>query len=87
DISPLAAIGFSTRNVVDCTPGVWETPDCTAVQHLVFSSSSEVVLTNLGEDAHIVIDGNPFLRNGEVHFQLKPGVIHALKRKSEKEYI
>ena len=81
DAQHLAGIGLSSRNVVDANPDAWAFSGFTAVQHLVFSKDSEVVLSHLGPDAHIIIDGNPFLRKGAVRVALVPGAITALKRK------
>lgn len=81
----LAAVGLSTRNMVNCSPDAWDSSNLTAIQHLVFSSSSDVVLEGLGKDAHIVIDGNPFLRNGTVCFRLRPGIVRALKQSRKGE--
>ncbi|MDY0289007.1 MAG: hypothetical protein RBR15_09315 [Sphaerochaeta sp.] len=81
DAQHLAAIGIASRNVVDANPMAWGFSGFTAIQHLVFSKDREVVLSSLGPDAHIIIDGNPFLRKGAVRVALVPGAIKAMKLK------
>ena len=81
DSKPLAALGLSSRNVVDCNPNAWGYTGFTAIQHMVFPQGCEVALSHLGSDAHIIIDGNPFLREGIVRVSLVPGAIKALKLK------
>ncbi len=81
DSQHLAALGLSARNVVDTRPDAWDFKDFTAIQHLVFPKGCEVTLSQLGPDAHIIIDGNPFLRKGNVRITLVPGAIKALKLK------
>ncbi len=81
DSQHLAALGLSTRNVVDSSPDAWDYKGFTAIQHLVFSKGCEVALSGLGPDAHVIIDGNPFLRKGTVRISLIPGAVKALKPK------
>lgn len=81
DAQHLAAIGLSSRNVVDANPEAWGFNGFTAIQHLVFSKDREITFSNLGPDAHIIIDGNPFLRKGTVQVALVPGAIKAMKLK------
>lgn len=83
DAQPLAAVGLSSRNVVNASPDTWAFRGFTAIQHLVFSKDSEVTLSYLGPDAHIIIDGNPFIRKGTVRIALVPGAITALKLKGD----
>lgn len=77
----LAAVGLCSRNVVDCNPEARNYSDFTTIQHLVVPANSSVEFAFLGPDAHIIIDGNPFLRNGKVICSLIPGVVKALKHK------
>ncbi len=77
----LGAVGLCSRNVVDCNPESWNYSGFTTMQHLVFSEQSRVEFSSLGPDAHIVIDGNPFLRHGKVTCTLLGGAVKALKHK------
>lgn len=81
DSEHLAALGLSTRNVVDSRSEAWNYKDFTAIQHLVFPEGCVLTLSQLGVDAHIIIDGNPFLREGTVRVALVPGAVRALKLK------
>lgn len=81
DRQSLGAVGLCSRNVVDCNPESWNYTGFTAVQHLIVPAHSLVEFTSLGPDAHIVIDGNPFLRKGKVTCSLTPGVVKALTLK------
>lgn len=80
----LGALGLCTRNVVDSSPDAWAYRGFTAIQHLVFPPGCEITLARLGSDAHIIIDGNPFLRRGDVHVSLLQGAVRALKPKGGK---
>lgn len=81
DRQSLAAVGLCSRNVVDCNPESWNYNGFTTAQHLIIPAHSLVEFSSLGPDAHIVIDGNPFLRKGKVTCSLIPGVVKALKLK------
>ena len=81
DAQSLGALGLCTRNIVDSSPDAWTYRGFTGIQHLVFPSGCEVKLSHLGADAHIIIDGNPFLRKGDVHVSLLQGAVRALKPK------
>jgi len=81
DRQSLGAVGLCSRNVVDCNPESWNHAGFTTVQHLIVPAHSLVEFTCLGPDAHIVIDGNPFLRKGKVTCSLVPGVVKALTPK------
>jgi len=77
---PMAAIGLSNRVIVDADFVHWSEPEFTTIQHLVFTPNQEITLCNLGEDAHIVIDGNPYLRKSQkISFRLLPAVLKVLR--------
>lgn len=81
DTQSLGAVGLCSRNVVDCNPESWNYSGFTTIQHLIFSAQNQVEFSFLGPDAHIVIDGNPFLRSGNVRCTLLSGAVKALKLK------
>lgn len=60
-----AAIGLCDRIVVDSNQENWDWKGFTGTRHLVFEPEEVVVLTGLGPDAQIVVDGNPYLRKHE----------------------
>ena len=81
DATGLAAVGLISGNVVNSDPRSWESDDFTAIQHLLFTAGETVTFDGLGPDAHIVIDGNPYIRRGAVSCTVMTGAIHALKPK------
>lgn len=81
DAQSLGALGLCTRNVVDVSSDAWNFKGFTGIQHLVFPPGCEIKLSHLGPDAHIIIDGNPFLRRGDVQVSLLQGAVRALKPK------
>ncbi|MDI9429291.1 MAG: hypothetical protein QM434_05305, partial [Spirochaetota bacterium] len=74
-------VGLISGNVVNSDPRSWESDDFTAIQHLLFTAGETVTFDGLGPDAHIVIDGNPYIRRGAVSCTVMTGAIHALKPK------
>ena len=79
--SPLAAVGLISHNVVDSDPRSWQSDDFTTIQHILCAPGEQVTFSGLGPDAHIVADGNPFIRVGAVTCSLVAGAIRALKIK------
>jgi hypothetical protein len=80
----LAALALAGRVIVDSDPGSWEEPSFVTVRHLLFNKDELLSLRGLGEDAHIVIDGNPFIRRGDVlYFRSAAGAVSVLKKRKE----
>jgi hypothetical protein len=85
DMAGQAALGLCSRAVVDSNPAHWQEPGFISIAHLLFSPGDTVTLSGLGADAHIVIDGNPWLRTTEtLMFQSIPGAVTVLRREAGK---
>lgn len=80
----LAAVGLSDRVVVDSDPKNWDYQGFTGTRHMVFGPGEDIVLTGLGPDAQIVVDGNPYLRGHEsVTFRSVPEAVSIFRTKGE----
>ena len=72
----VAAIGLCDRVIVDSAPSVDADRLFTSMRQLTFTEGDSVALTGLAEDAHLVIDGNPYLRRHDLlTFRYIPGLI------------
>jgi hypothetical protein len=72
----VAAIGLSDRVIVDSAPAAGADQVFTTMRQLTFTEGDFVVLGGFAEDAHLVIDGNPYLRrHDELTFRYLPGLV------------
>lgn len=84
NVPGLVAVGLCDRAVVDSDPANWNYRGFTGTRHLVFGAGEDVVLTGLGPDAQIVVDGNPYLRRHDsVTFRSSPRVVSIFRTKGE----
>jgi len=60
-----AGISVTDRAIVDTTTPDWFTLDATTAKQALFARGDVVKVTGLGEDADIIIDGNPFPHGNE----------------------
>jgi len=81
---PVAALGLCDRAVVDSDPETWNWKGFTGIRHLVVAPGDLVSISGLAKDAHIVIDGNPFLRKSDsISFQCVPRAVRVFKKPNE----
>lgn len=84
DRGPVAAIGICDRVVVDSDPMARTWKGFTGIRHLVFAPDTLVTVSGLEKDAHIVIDGNPYVRRHDsLTFRCAPNIVRVC-RKQEK---
>ena len=84
DEHPCAA-AFISRNMIDSNPATWNYRGPVTTVHICFTEKDVLELSGLGEDAQIIIDGNPFIRkNDRISFRIVPGACTALWDMGEK---
>ncbi len=72
----VAAIGLCDRVIVDSEPSPDADQVFTTMRQLTFTEGDSVVIGSLAEDAHLVIDGNPYLRRyDQLTFHYIPGLV------------
>jgi hypothetical protein len=78
DAHPCAA-AFISRNMIDSNPATWNYRGPVTTTHICFTENEVLEISGLGEDAQIIIDGNPFMRkNDRISFRIVPGACTAL---------
>ncbi|MFH2114415.1 MAG: hypothetical protein ABIJ86_07905 [Spirochaetota bacterium] len=71
-----AALALCDQVVVAMDEAGDHAPSLTGLQHITFKAGDRVTLGGLGEDAHIIIDGNPFIRQHDtLTFIYRPRLI------------
>ena len=80
-----AAAAFISRNMIDSNPASWNYRGPVTTTHICFTEMDVLEISGLGEDAQIIIDGNPFIRqNDRISFRIVPGACTALWDMGEK---
>ena len=80
-----AAAAFISRNMIDSNPASWNYRGPVTTTHICFTEKEVLEISGLGEDAQIIIDGNPFIRkNDRISFRIVPGACTALWDMGEK---
>ena len=80
-----AAAAFISRNMIDSNPATWNYRGPVTTTHICFTEKDVLEISGLGEDAQIIIDGNPFIRrNDRISFRIVPGACTALWDMGEK---
>ena len=80
------AAAFIDRVIVDSTPSSWNYRGAVRTTHVCFDANDILKVSGFGKDAHIIIDGNPFIRNtNELTFRVVPWVCTALWDMGEKK--
>ena len=74
-----AAAAFVDRIMVDSDPKTWNYKGAVSTAHVCFNENDSLKISGFGKDAHIIIDGNPFIRQtDELSFRIVPWVCTAL---------
>ena len=74
-----AAAAFIDRIIVDSSPSSWNYRGAVRTTHVCFNEQDTLKVSGFGNDAHIIIDGNPFIRKtDELTFRVVPWVCTAL---------
>lgn len=74
-----AAAAFMDRVMVDSDQESWNYKGSVSTTHVCFNEADSLKISGLGKDAHIIIDGNPFIRQtDELSFRIVPWVCTAL---------
>lgn len=72
----VAALVLSDRFLVSAFDEGQQNTGLQALRQLTFTVGERVTLSGLGPDAHVVVDGNPYIRgNGEISFAYVPDVV------------
>ena len=80
-----AAAAFIDRIIVDSDPASWNYRGPVKTTHVCFTERDVLEISGLGEDAQIIIDGNPFIRNSDrLSFRIVPWACTALWDMGEK---
>ena len=84
DEHPCAA-AFISRNMTDSDMSTWNYRGPVTTTHICFTEKDVLEISGLGEDAQIIIDGNPFVRRTDrVSFRIVPEACTALWDMGEK---
>ncbi len=74
-----ATIAFLGRNLTDTDEGNWDLHCMTTTTHLCFKDGDELRLSGFTDEAQIIIDGNPFVREmDEITIRVRPDAVKAL---------
>jgi hypothetical protein len=74
-----AAMGLFDTVIVRAAAPLRGFIDTARAEHLLFGPGDQIEIEGLGPDAHIIVDGNPYERGGEVvRFCLRPDIAEAL---------
>lgn len=84
DGHPCAA-AFIDRNMTDSDMSTWNYRGPVTTTHICFTEKDVLEISGLGDDAQIIIDGNPFTRKNErISFRIVPEACAALWDMGEK---
>ena len=74
-----AAAAFIGRNMIDSDPSTWNWHGPVTTTHICFTEENTLQISGLGEDADIIVDGNPFVRKTDIlSFRIVPQACTAL---------
>lgn len=74
-----AAAAFMDRVMVNSDQKSWNYKGSVSTTHVCFNENDSLKISGFGKDAHIIIDGNPFIRrSNELSFRIVPWVCTAL---------
>ena len=74
-----AAAAFIDRNMIDSDPSTWNWHGPVTTTHICFTEENILQISGLGEDAQIIVDGNPFIRKTDrLSFRIVPRACTAL---------
>ena len=74
-----AAAAFMDRVMVNSDQKTWNYKGSVSTTHVCFNEADSLKISGFGKDAHIIIDGNPFIRQtDELSFRIVPWVCTAL---------
>ena len=74
-----AAAAFADRIIVNSDQKSWNYKGSVSTTHVCFNENDRLKISGFGKDAHIIIDGNPFIRQSdELSFRIVPWVCTAL---------
>ena len=74
-----AAAAFIDRNMIDSDPASWNWRGPVTTTHICFTENDVLEISGLGEDAQVIVDGNPFIRKtGRLSFRIVPEACTAL---------
>ena len=74
-----AAAAFIDRVIVNSDPSTWNYRGAVSTTHVCFTEKDVLEISGLGDDAHIIIDGNPFIRKTDrLSFRIVPWACTAL---------
>ncbi len=75
-----AAAAFISRNMIDSDPASWNWRGPVSTTHICFTENNVLSISGLGDDAQIIVDGNPFMRKtGRLSFRIVPQACTALR--------
>ena len=65
--------------IVNSDPATWNYRGAVSTTHVCFTEKDVLEFSGLGDDAHIIIDGNPFIRKTDrLSFRIVPWACTAL---------
>lgn len=74
-----ASVAFIDRVIVDSDPSSWNYRGPVCTTHVCFSENDVLEISGFGDDAYIIIDGNPFIRKTDrLSFRIVPWACTAL---------
>ena len=74
-----AAAAFIDRNMIDSDPSSWNWRGPVTTTHICFTEKEVLEISGLGEDAQVIVDGNPFIRKADrLSFRIVPQACTAL---------
>ena len=74
-----AAAAFIDRIMVDSDPASWKWRGPISTTHICFTQDNILEISGFGEDAQIIVDGNPFIRRTDrLSFRIVPHACTAL---------
>lgn len=74
-----AAAAFISRNMIDSDPSSWNWRGPVTTTHICFTEKEVLEISGLGEDAQVIVDGNPFVRKTDkLSFRIVPQACTAL---------
>ena len=75
-----AAVAFISRNMIDSDPASWNWRGPVSTTHICFTENNRLEISGLGDDANVIVDGNPFMRKtGRLSFRIVPQACTALR--------